>query len=281
MTLQEIVENYDGSLTKADRKVVDELLSNPREGAFLSLPELANRAEVHPTSAVRLARKLGYSGYPELRSQLQTELLDVPSSAERVRERLEQMSRGSILEALVHSEIAALEQLPQILDQASIDASVHAIMNARRIHVFGRNHAIALMHLLTLRLQRSGYPARRFERFGPELADDLLDLGPTDLVIAFAYTQPPPDLEKVLSYAEKVGAKSIVICDHSGAVLRPGPDIMLAASRGGRGESQSLTVPMAICNTIILELTRRDKGKSLQNLERLDQLENEFSRAEK
>jgi DNA-binding MurR/RpiR family transcriptional regulator len=277
MTLQEIVENYDGSLTRTDRKVVDELLSNPREGAFLSLPELATRADVHPTSAVRLARKLGYSGYPELRSQLQNELLDVPPPAERVRERLEHMSNGSILEALVQSEIAALEQLPGILDQASIDASVQAIMRARRIHVFGRNHALALMHLMTLRLQRSGYPARRFERFGPELADDLLDLGPKDLIMAFSYTQPPPDLEKVLAYAKKVGTKSIVICDYTGAALRPSPDILLAASRGGRGESQSLTVPMAVCNTLILEISRRDRGKSLKYLEKLDSLKHTFS----
>jgi len=281
MTLQEIVESYDGSLTRADRKVVDELLSNPREGAFLSLPELATRADVHPTSAVRLARKLGYSGYPELRSQLQNELLDVPPPAERVRERLEHMGKhtgsGSILEALVQSEIAALEQLPRMLDQASIDASVQAIMRARRIYVFGRSHAIALMHLMTLRLQRSGYPARRFERFGPELADDLLDLSSKDLVLGFSYTRPPPGLEKVLAYAKTVGAKSIVICDHSGAVLRPNPDILLAASRGGRGESQSLTVPMAVCNTLILEISRRDRGKSLKNLEKLDSLKHTFS----
>ena len=54
MTLQQVVEQYDGQLTNADRKVVEELLANPRQGAFLSLPELASRAAVHPTSAPQL-----------------------------------------------------------------------------------------------------------------------------------------------------------------------------------------------------------------------------------
>jgi DNA-binding MurR/RpiR family transcriptional regulator len=276
MTLQQVVEQYDGQLTNADRKVVEELLANPRQGAFLSLPELASRAAVHPTSAVRLAKKLGYSGYPELRSQLQAELLDVPPPAERVRERLAHMSSGAILSALVESEIAALRQLPRLIAQRDIESAARAIIKARRIYVFGRNHAAALMHLLTLRLQRSGYTARKIERFGMELADDLLDLSAKDLVIGFGFTKPPEDLQKTLRYARKAGARTLVVSDHTGAMLRPKPDMLLAASRGARGESQSLTVPMAICNTLILEISRMDGGRSLKTLEKLDALESRF-----
>ncbi len=276
MTLQQVIEQFGGQLTRTDRKVVEELLANPREGAFLSLPELALRADVHPTSAVRLAKKLGYSGYPELRSQLQTELLDVPPPAERVRERLAHMSGGAILSALVESEIAALQRLPHLIDQRDIEDTARAVMKARRIYVFGRNHAAALMHLLTLRLTRSGYAARKVERYGMELADDLLDLSAKDMVIGFAFTKPPEGLQTTLRYARGAGARTVVISDHTGAVLRPKPDILLAASRGARGESQSLTVPMAICNTLILEISRLDRGRSLKNLEKLDALEAKF-----
>ncbi len=278
MTLQEIVEQYDGQLTRADRKVVEELLANPREGAFLSLPELATRAEVHPTSAVRLAKKLGYSGYPELRSQLQSELLDVPPPAERVRERLEHMSHGTILSALVDSEIAALQQLPFLITQGDIENVAQAIIKARRIFVFGRSHAAALMYLFTLRLKRSGYDAKSVRRYGRELADDLTDLSARDLVLGFSFTRPPEDLQEALHYARTAGARTAVISDYSGATLRPRPDLLLAASRGARGESQSLTVPMAICNTLILEISRLDRGRSLKSLEKLETLKKRFGR---
>ena len=278
MTLQEVIEQFDGQLTRTDRKVVEELLANPREGALLSLPELAQRAAVHPTSAVRLAKKLGYSGYPELRSQLQSELLDIAPPADRVRARLAHMSGGSILSALVQSEIAALQQLPHLISQSDIERAAKEIIKARRIYVFGRNHAIALMHLLTLRLRRSGYEASRIEHGGRDLADDLLGLTSHDLVIGFTLTRPPEDLLSTLQYARESGATTLVISDHTGAMLRPAPDILLAASRGERGESQSLTVPMAVCNTLILEISRRDRGKSLKNLEKLDTLKVWFDR---
>ncbi len=278
MTFEETIEKFPGRLTKTDRRIIDELLSNPREGALLSLPEIATRAAAHPTSAVRLAQKLGYSGYPELRSQLQSEMLDVLPPAERVRARLAHMEGPSILSALVESEITALQDLPRKISQADIEAAANAIIRARRIYVFGRNHAATLKQLLTLRLQRSGYLATAIDKHGKEMADELIDLRETDFVIGFAFTKPPEGLEDLLRYTQNAGALSMIISDYTGATLRPNPDILLAASRGERGESQSLTVPLAVCNTLILEISRLDDGKSLTSLEKLNELEETFAR---
>ncbi|MCG8543670.1 MAG: MurR/RpiR family transcriptional regulator [Alphaproteobacteria bacterium] len=269
MTLHDVVEQFTGRLTKADRKIVEELLANPREGAFLSLPELAERADVHPTSAVRLAQKLGYSGYPELRSQLQNDMLNVPPPAVRIRERLEHMSEGSLLSALVESEINALRELVANINQDDIERAAHAIIEARKVFLFGRSHAGTLSRLMALRLRRHGYRAAELRGDRDEMADGLADLQRDDLVIAFAFHRPAAGFLRVLRFAAGAGARTLVISDHVGATLRPNPDILLAASRGRRGESQSLTVPMAICNTLILEVSRLDKGKSLKSLEKL------------
>jgi len=277
MTFEEVIEKFPGRLTKTDRRIVEELLANPRESALLSLPEIANRAAAHPTSAVRLAQKLGYSGYPELRSQLQSEMLDVLPPAERVRARLAHMEGPSILSALVESEIAALQDLPRKISQEDIETAAQAIIRARRIYVYGRNHAATLKQLLALRLQRSGYMATAIDKHGKELADELIDMRETDLVIGFAFTKPPEGLEDLLRYTQNAGALSMIISDYTGATLRPNPDILLAASRGERGESQSLTVPLAVCNTLILEISRLDDGKSLASLEKLNELEETFS----
>ncbi len=278
MTFEEAIQTFPGRLTKTDRRIIDELLANPREGALLSLPEIAHRAAAHPTSAVRLAQKLGYSGYPDLRSQLQSEMLDVLPPAERVRARLAHMEGPSILSALVESEIAALQDLPRKISQDEIETAARAIIRARRIYVFGRNHAATLKQLLTLRLQRSGYLATAIDKHGKELADELIDMRETDLVIGFAFTKLPEGLEDVLRYTQNTGALSMIISDYTGATLRPNPDILLAASRGERGESQSLTVPLAVCNTLILEISRLDDGKSLASLEKLNELEETFAK---
>ena len=219
MTLHDVVEQFPGRLTKADRKIVEELLANPREGAFLSLPEIAERADVHPTSAVRLAQKLGYSGYPELRSQLQTDVLNVPPPAVRIRERLEHMGEGSLLSALVESEIGALRELVANIAQDDIERAARAVIKARKVFLFGRSHAGMLSRLMVLRLRRHGYRAVELRGDRDEMADGMADLQRHDLVIALAFHRPPPGFLRLLRFAADVGAKSLVISDHVGAAI--------------------------------------------------------------
>src|SRR3546814_11075156 len=59
------------SLTNSDRRIIEILLAQQSEAAFLSAAQLAERAQVHETTATRLAQKLGFAGYPELRAHLQ------------------------------------------------------------------------------------------------------------------------------------------------------------------------------------------------------------------
>ena len=76
MSFRGRVDDHRSRLTSADLRVLDVLLSHPTDAAFLPADQVASRAGVHVAAATRLAKKLGYSGYPDLRSALQTELLD-------------------------------------------------------------------------------------------------------------------------------------------------------------------------------------------------------------
>ena len=83
-----LIERHQDLLTAADQRVVRELLASPTEAAFLPAAGLAKRADVHPATAVRLAQKLGFGGYRELKAELQAEIINTAHPAERVRHRL-------------------------------------------------------------------------------------------------------------------------------------------------------------------------------------------------
>lgn len=268
MTIRETIEQFEGRLTRADRRLIQVLLAVPGEGAFLSSIAVAERAGVHPTTAVRLAKKLGFGGYPELRAKLQEEIF-VDNGAARVQRRLESMGGGSILQSLITSEIAALQAVPDQLSQDQIEQAVDVLIESEQIAVFGVGHASALADLFVRRLNRSGYPASGFHHIGWETPEKIMDMGPKGVLFAFAFRHVPESLPGLLEFVRGTGARSIVLSDAIGPLIRPRPDTLLSASRGKRGESQSLTVPMAICNALILELSKRDGGRSVASLERL------------
>jgi len=265
MSLRQIVEEFGGRLSKSDQRLVHVLLSNPAESAFLSAQDLAERADVHPTTAVRLARKLGFSGYPDLRSKLQNDLIGSSQAVERVQKRLEHLGHGS-LQAFVDSEINALSALPTQISQEDIKQAAQAIVDANNIFLFGYGHSEALVCLMEMRLNRSGYLTRIMREPSRHLAADTKNIRAGDAVLLFIFNSIEPRVPSMLEHIHNVGATSIVISDPVGPVLRPRPEILLSASRGEVGEARSLTVPMAICNTLILVISELDGHKSFDHL---------------
>ena len=62
MSLTTLIEKNQVRLTDADRRLLKALLESPTEVSYLSTTDIAGRAGVHPATAVRLARKLGFGG---------------------------------------------------------------------------------------------------------------------------------------------------------------------------------------------------------------------------
>ncbi len=88
----DLISRHSTRLTDADARLLDVLIQDPIRGAMENGKDVSFRAGVHPASAVRLARRLGFKGYPEFRSFLQANLLegggDFESSAARMAARL-------------------------------------------------------------------------------------------------------------------------------------------------------------------------------------------------
>lgn len=277
--LKRAVADYPNTLTEADERLVRVLLANPTESAFLSAAELSRRAGVHQASAVRLAQKLGYAGYPELRSAMRAELVGAKEPAERVRKRLSHME-NDVLGQLVTSEADALLALPRHVSQAHLEQAARMLIAGERVMIFARGHATALANLLDRRLRRSGFDSRHIPYEGRDLAEHLLTLRASDVVLGFAFHRTPPGLVPLLEHANEVGAKTLVISDLLGLLLRPQPTLLLSAPRGEEAEFQTLSVPMALLNALVLTIARLDDNRSLTALDRSADLIERFTKDE-
>lgn len=272
MSLSELVKHAGSRLTGADRRLADVLQASPRETALLSANGIAQRAGVNPATAVRFARKLGFSGYPELRATLQQDLFGVSDAADRMRQRIRRLARGSVLKTFVEGEIGNLGRLLEQIADADIQPAARAIMRASQVYLFAVGHAGALAHLLDSRLGRAGYRTRIMKHVPRDMAAELLQARARDVFILFAFNAIHPSVAKIVAHARSIGAVCVLITDIPGSPLRPAPDIVLSATRGGEGDPRSLSVPMAICNVLVLHLSRLDQRRTIRNLEQLDKV---------
>lgn len=225
---------------------------------------------MHPASAVRLARRLGFKGYPEFRSFLQASLtdggIDFESPAARMAARLVRAEDNGLLASVLDSEIAALQQVHNSVSDADIRAFSEALRDARRIFIFGRGHFAALSSLIALRLNRSGYEAIYLADQIHQLPEALMRLSSRDVVWLLSFRKALPLLQEVRDLAAKRGARTLAVTDVGGTRIDPAPDHHIRVSREDPGETQSLVVPMTIANAIILDLASIDNGRSINSL---------------
>lgn len=271
MRFEDLVAEKHDTLTGSDRKLVDVLLADTTVGSFMPAHKIAERAGVHPSTAGRLARKLGFDSYRAMREAMVFEL----DASARVRNRIDSASGGTLLESLVAGEIAALSRLAEQVSQKDIATATDWLRRARRIIVIGESHAGSLAELFARRLKRSGYHATGLSHADWQAADELISLTDKDLVFGMIFRHDSPGVIRALQHARDAGAGSVLLTD---LTLPTSAKLTMTARRGEPGQFQSLTVPMAICNTLILELSRVDHGRSLEALGKLESLRLSFEK---
>jgi DNA-binding MurR/RpiR family transcriptional regulator len=269
MQFKHIVEQHFGDFTGADEDLIQEVLRNPQEAAFLTAADLAARVGVHESTAVRLAQKLGFKGYRDMRQRLQEDLMDTVDSAERIRRSLED---SEILTSLVTDEINAHRELLGTVNQDELDRAARILISAERVFLFARGHATALVEYIDRRMRRSGFKTVDLRGRGRELAEQILTLSSKDALLAFGMRKEQPGLEALLEQASQLGAPSVLISDSIGPLIRPKPTVLLWARRGVEGQFQSHAIPLTICSALVLTIAKLDGGRTFESLDKLASL---------
>jgi len=270
IVLSGLISRYSSQLTDADTRLLDVLVRDPLRGAMENGKDVSSRAGVHPASAVRLARRLGFKGYPEFRNFLRASLTDsggdFESSAARMAARMMKADGGGVLSSVIDSEIAALKTLSDNVSDVDIRRFSETLRDARRVLVFGRGHASALGSLIALRLARSGYDAIDLGARMHQLPEVLSTIGESDVIWLLAFRKVPRLIEDINRASAARGARILALTDLQAARMEPAPLHQILVSRGPPGDSQSLVVPMTVANAVILDLAAVDNGKSIRSL---------------
>lgn len=276
-SFQERITEKTVKLTTTEQKIVSELLEKTQETVFLSGPQLANRLNVHEAAATRLAQKLGYKGYPDLRKSLQKEELDRHSAASRMRRSVCKVKQGDYFADLINMEISALEGLSKFINQKEIDKAADTLVKANKVYIFGQGHAQSIAHFLHRRLERFGMTTISLTGRGKDIAERLVSLGSSDVILCLAFRKQPRSYAALINNAHKKGAHTILISDLAGPTMDPPTAQLLAAPRGRSGsEFQTPTIPFAIANGILLTIAGRHRGEVIGKLEDLSEIMNMF-----
>ncbi|WP_127144554.1 MurR/RpiR family transcriptional regulator [Pelagibacterium montanilacus] len=277
MSILERVQAVAESLTRAEHRLVREIIAKPRDVALGTASSLAQSIGVHEATASRLAKKLGFQNYAGFRDAIRDEFIVRADPAVRVRNTLEAAQGGDLLSDLIAREIEALTALQSYVDSARIAGAARIVSAARRVFIFARGNAVTLAVMLSRRLLRMGIDVEILAGDGRDLAEQVLRLEREDVLVAFAFRRQPRHYGPLIERAHKVGAQTVAISGSLGPALAPAPGLLLSAPRSGSNDGfQTLTVPMAITNALVLTMAQMNRDEALERLETLGKLIDDF-----
>ncbi|WP_308166678.1 MurR/RpiR family transcriptional regulator [Nocardia albiluteola] len=230
-------------LTPAGARVAEVIRDDPAGAARLSITQLAERAETSTSAVVRLAKTLGYDGYPQLRLALAAvgaadrspvfatdiDVADEPSK---------------VLHKLTAFETEAMAATAELADPATLAAVAEALAAARRVVLIGIGASGLVAADLAQKLTRIGMWCGACTSEDEALVQVSL-LEPGDVAVAFSHSGRTA---AVVEAVRRAGRRALTVAVTAGSqspLARSAAHTILVAGREDGFRSAALASRMS------------------------------------
>lgn len=251
-----ITERYD-YLSASYQQVARFFTQNPNIIALESINSIAAKSEVHPSTLVRFAQQIGYSGFKELQAVFQTRLATAaPGFRERVGALEAELSRNEtggnlgILRNAVVKDMATLQGLLDTVTEEELELTARLCATANTIYVAGqlRSEPIAeLIRYLMTMLQRKVILMNSAGGLSQEIA---MTMAPGDVLIAIAFRHYAKEVVSIAEQAVSRDIPVVAITDSQLSPLAKGATALFTIPEDEYTFSRSLAAPMSLVQTI-------------------------------
>jgi DNA-binding MurR/RpiR family transcriptional regulator len=273
-TLQQRVADHCADLTPAERRVAEYLRDHPDQVVFASASELGTFTGTSDATVIRAARALGYSGLPELRHSLASAFAVLARPAAILHERIASMSHDpdALLGRVLDDAAEVLQEARRCLSPEAFHAAATLISSARECLTFGVGLSETVAEYLARRLNRLGIGARASRQMGFGMAEDLLPLGPGDVVVVFAPGRLLREIEVLIDHAQQVGAPVILVTDTLLPVLGGRAEVTLQAICSPAGQPGETFTATVISDALVLAIAAEHEQRAVEYSELLNKL---------
>lgn len=269
---RDLVLAHLGELPPQQQLIATFLLEHLREVPFLSVPEMSERTGASEATVVRLAQRLGYEGFSELKMVLlelvRGELRPTARSTAAATERPD----DDTLSAVVRLEQHNLRRAAEGIERRQFHAAAAALFKADHVFAFGMGVSAYLAELSAYLLAQIGLRATAVSTRFTSPREQLVALRPTDLVLVFSF---PPYSKQTVSFLEEASERalpSLVITDRQTATAARLARHLFVVPTHNMLFTNAITGVVALLNALVTEIAVRHQGKAVEALSRINRI---------
>lgn len=269
--LQEQIRDKYDDLSKRLQQVARYVLDNTNSVAFDTVAVVARDAEVPPSTLIRFANALGFSGFNEMKQLFRQNLLEETANyTDRIRllKELDEESRPSeqpidILQAFSMANAQATQQLAAQMDAKKLEAAVDILNEAENIYLIGLGRSFSVASYFTYALRHLNRRAFLIDGLGGMLKEQISMIGPKDVVIAVSFSPYAKETLMLSEVAAEKNAKQVIITDSQISPLAAFSEVCFVIKEAQVGAFRSLTASLSLAQTLVVSLAFRSDENNL------------------
>lgn len=204
-------------LAPQEQRVADFIFDHFADLIGYNSAELARLSGVSKATVSRLFKRLGYASYRAMRDELRTlRQSGMPLTGSR-----DAVQGNTLLARHYQQEMANLTHWVQQIDAAQFGAVIAAMGQSRRLVLLGMRNSYPVAMHLRQQLMQVREQVLLIPQPGQTLAEELVDLGPQDMVVVVAFRRRPRLVREVLQQLQIQQVPTLLICEPQAQALIP------------------------------------------------------------
>lgn len=277
-----ILQSNAYRFSKGQRAIAAYITEYYEKAAFMTANKLGKAVGVSESTVVRFAMELGFDGYPAMQKAMQEMVMNRLTAVQRIEVANDRIGDQDVLSMVLHSDMEKLRQTGETVSREHFNATVEAILKARRVYIIGSRSTSVLASFLGYYLRHMLDSVHVVTSSGAsEMFEQIIGVGPQDVVIAFSFPRYSSATFKGAQFCQSIGAKVIGITDSALSPLGRSSDHVLLCKSDMISLVDSLTAPFSITNALIVAIAARREKELQQTFSSLEKVWEEYQVYEK
>lgn len=267
------ISEHAAGFSKGQKRIAQYIQEHYESAAFMTAFKLGETVGVSESTVVRFAAELGFDGYPQLQKAMQELIRSKLTTVQRIEVTRARMADDEVLDNVMAYDMANIRQTLEELPRDVFYEAVDAIVEARRVYIFGAGSCRALANFLAYYLKLLLPDIHLiYTSSETEILEEMLQIGEQDAIIGLSFPRYSSKAVKTVHFAHSRQAKIIAITDSVLSPIAEYASYLLLAHSDMATIVDSLVAPLSIINALLVAVSLKKMDSNAARLTELEQL---------
>ena len=264
-------------LSKGQKLIAEYLVEHYDKAAFMTAAKLGANVGVSESTVVRLANKLGFSGYPKLQKSFQELIKNKLTAVQRIELSNDFMTQENALDSVLKADMENIRGTLETIDHKTFENIVNSLFKARKIYIIGLRGSSALSEFLAFYLNLILDNVKEISYGVSGILEQMLNVDEQDIVIGIGFPRYAARTIEALTFARSKNANIVAITDSLLSPLAVNANYTLIAQSNITSFADSLVAPLSVINALIIAVGLREKEKISKTFSTLENIWKEYN----